>query len=314
MSQSSRCRFVLDNGSRCKNSQWAGGPHCWVHTFKVAPKPVGLIGLVVAVISFFLGAWAFRSSEVEFTEAEIQREEIADTAQKERSTIADTAQQQRNEVAEDAERQREQLADSARGQRQRLAEQVREEQERIAHVTRERPLPRIAGNRVQLISGLRAILAPGARGQPFRPHPLHYRVTEDGRLYISGALHDHNGVAVVRLVESRVFVPPGVEYDVNWSRSALEVVNGDTVPVLQVIATADRSGIVVNWVDAVPNSDNPGRYTMWQAWRDQMGAGGLRDTSTSLPGLIKMPGEPLEPIFCYPGYKYSGVLQKSGRC
>jgi hypothetical protein len=74
----------------------------------------------------------------------------------------------------------------------------------------------------------------------------------EGAFHLSGEIRDPGGKSVVaELRNSRLFVSPGVRYDMNADSSAIEVVDPDLRPVLQF--ARDESGLV-GWVGTYQKS------------------------------------------------------------
>jgi hypothetical protein len=74
----------------------------------------------------------------------------------------------------------------------------------------------------------------------------------EGTFYISGEIRDRGGRNVVaQLKNSRLFVSPGLEYDMNADSSAIEVVDPDSRPILQF--TRDERGLV-GWMGTYQKS------------------------------------------------------------
>jgi hypothetical protein len=74
----------------------------------------------------------------------------------------------------------------------------------------------------------------------------------DGAFHLSGEIRDRGGRNVVaQLKNSRLFVTPGLEYDMNADSSAIEVVDPESRPVLQF---ARDEGGLVGWMGTYQKS------------------------------------------------------------
>ena len=74
----------------------------------------------------------------------------------------------------------------------------------------------------------------------------------EGAFYLSGEIRDRGGRNVVaQLKNSRLFVSPGVAYDINADASAIEVVDPESRPVLQFFRDGDG---LVGWMGTYQKS------------------------------------------------------------
>lgn len=152
------------------------------------------------------------------------------------------------------------------------------------------PFGLIEGNNFTIVDG------PISRDQiavhSFTGTPLTLRVFRDGAVLLDGDIRGRDGSVVAEIRDSRI-VTPGAKCDVNSDESALEIVDEDSRPVIQLF----RVGRAIQFNCATYDVTGQGLLVC----SPQVGC---------RPGPVSEI-EPfrktLTPIFLYPGYKHIGV-------
>lgn len=195
------------------------------------------------------------------------------------------------------------LKDQLTGANQKLQE-VSEQQLDIANVRSKRDLPKIEGNAVEVNAGFGPYLMhPGEEYKPAEPTPFVFKLGADGRLLVAGSVYDEQGDAVAMMLDSQIYVVPGFRYDINSDEDALEVLNANHHPVLQVLKAQNRK-VHVYYATYQPPFTYPRPQMVFCIDGLLMGH----------PAAIgEEVGLPTPPLFKYPGYKHPGVRSIQNR-
>jgi hypothetical protein len=165
----------------------------------------------------------------------------------------------------------------------------------IAHTQVPREVPRLSRFPFRVFEGNNSYDIPTAGTVANMSHGLSLRVTEDRSIFLSAEIRNETGAVVALLRDSRLFVSPGLPYDVNSDLTAFEVVDEHLRPVLQVYRRDAPERLQVNYY--VVLSIDPLRVLVCHE-------GGCS-------GGLKAEGEEarheLKRMFKYPGYKYPGA-------
>lgn len=78
--------------------------------------------------------------------------------------------------------------------------------------------------------------------------PLTLRVTEDRFIFLTIEIRNETGAVVALLRDSHLFVSPGLSYDVNSDLTAIEVVDEQLRPVLQVYRRDNPESLQITYV------------------------------------------------------------------
>lgn len=121
-----------------------------------------------------------------------------------------------------------------------------------SHITMPRKIP--------VIRNLPAIVRIGSNIAEIYPgnrfkignSPFEIEVSKEGKILLHAEVRDTSGNVVALLRESELFVSPGLSYDINSDNQAIEVVDEEFKPVLQVIKLReDEIPQVVNQIETL---------------------------------------------------------------
>jgi hypothetical protein len=168
-------------------------------------------------------------------------------------------------------------------------------------------------------NGLVQIPEAGGRVMLSNVSPWAFEVSRDGAVLLNGQIRNKNGMAVAYINNSLLYVSPGVNYDVNSDMSALEVVDDNLIPVMQLrlLSPEERDAFIDNSpnqaIRKMPKVDTlEVYYVSYAVAPDKSGtlveiadANGITITGnlSSVSERIKS----LRPIFKYPGCRNPGV-------
>lgn len=130
----------------------------------------------------------------------------------------------------------------------RAAKKVERFQATLAHTQPPVPFPRVAP--VQTSGDVLAIL--GSNWFSLQPNSL-IQVTPEyslamspsGSVLLFGEIRNKEGAVVAAMQEWVLLVRPGLNYDSNWDATALEVVDPDQHPVLQVMVESGGRVLII---------------------------------------------------------------------
>jgi len=129
-----------------------------------------------------------------------------------------------------------------------------------------------------------------------------FRVDEQGTLYLDIEIRDDDDRVVTFIDDSRLVLQPGIpEYDINSDTNAVEVVDAQREPVLQVIRDPNKRSFQIN-ARMVRRRGNTVQAAVCNA--DTCYAGSGDDARKFTLGL---------PIFEYPGYTHPGKRRSVDR-
>jgi len=190
----------------------------------------------------------------------------------------------------------------------------------LAHVAMQRKIPRLQVLPALFKVGTNLVMlnAPGQHMRISNLSPYTYEVGKDGTILLAGDVRDIQGRVVAHLRDSNLYVSPGMNYDVNSDMEAIEIVDEQLCPILQlrklssdeinkfalkIPALASRpTGAEVLEVYHVAYAFVPGSSKPRAEIADEQG---LTMTGDLPLALTRSKG--IKRLFEYPGYRKPGV-------
>jgi hypothetical protein len=180
----------------------------------------------------------------------------------------------------------------------------------IAHIQAARQVPRLSAfpfwvaqgaGVTQYINGAGTFVP---FGNPSDESTLKLRATEDRSIFVTMEIRNETGAVVALLRDSHLFVSPGLAYDVNSDLTAIEVVDEQLRPVLQVYRSNNPETLQVNYVKF---EGDPLSMTVCNALGCLIGPEPSGEGADKWSKVRESKWGQLKRIFEYPGYKYPGV-------
>jgi hypothetical protein len=180
----------------------------------------------------------------------------------------------------------------------------KEDSMQTSYLLKEHTLPHLYQNDslgiyIKLGGGNALILERSCNHLSFSQYsPIYFRANEKGEAFVNCIIRDKNGRIGATIQDSKLINYPGSSYDINFDEDAYEVVDKKGNVCIQITTDSIQSVHCYKILYALylSKADSNGVFALETSDKSMFSIGG-----SGVPKLST------EPIFKYPGYKFTGI-------